>query len=71
MIKEGIRKETGLKPEWAAESFSDIASDVRQSIARIKASAVIPHTDAVRGFIFDVATGLAEEGKCQQAQVSE
>jgi carbonic anhydrase len=50
-----------LKPEWAAESFSDIASDVRQSISRIKASPFIPHTDAVRGFIFDVATGLLEE----------
>jgi carbonic anhydrase len=43
--------------------FSDIASDVRQSIARIKASPFIPHTDAVRGFIFDVATGLLEEVK--------
>jgi len=62
-FKEGIRKETGLKPEWAAESFSDIASDVRQSISRIKASPFIPHTDAVRGFIFDVASGLLEEVK--------
>jgi carbonic anhydrase len=50
-----------LKPEWAAESFNDIASDVSQSIARIKASPFIPHTAAVRGFIFDVATGLLEE----------
>jgi len=62
-FKEGIGKETGLKPEWAAESFSDIASDVLQSISRIKASSFIPHTDAVRGFIFDVATGLLEEVK--------
>jgi len=62
-FKEGIRKETGLKPEWAAESFNDIASDVRQSISRIKASPFIPHTDAVRGFIFDVATGILEEVK--------
>ena len=62
-FKEVIRKETGLKPEWAAESFNDIASDVRQSISRIKASPFIPHTDAVRGFIFDVASGLLEEVK--------
>jgi len=55
--------ETGSKAEWAAESFIDIASDVRQSVARIKASPFIPHTDAVRGFIFDVATGLLEEVK--------
>ena len=46
-FKEGIRKETGLKPEWAAESFNDLASDVLQSISRIKASPFIPHTDNV------------------------
>jgi carbonic anhydrase len=62
-FKESIRAETGLKPEWAAEAFNDLATDVRQSIARIKASPFIPHTDAVRGFIFDIATGLLEEVK--------
>jgi hypothetical protein len=41
-FKEGIRKETGLKPEWATESFSDIASDVRQSISRNKGFAFYP-----------------------------
>jgi carbonic anhydrase len=34
---------------------------VRQSIARIKASPYIPHTDAIRGFVFDVATGKLNE----------
>jgi carbonic anhydrase len=34
---------------------------VRQSIRRIKASPFIPHTDAVRGFVFDVATGKLNE----------
>ena len=62
-FKAGIQKETGLKPEWAAEAFSDLATDVKQSIARIKSSKFIPHTDQVRGFIFDVATGLLEEVK--------
>jgi carbonic anhydrase len=56
-FKSGIEKEIGIKPEWAAESFSDPAEDVRQSIARIKASPFIPKTDSVRGFVFDVATG--------------
>ena len=60
-FKACIQKETGLKPEWAAEAFSDLAEDVRQSIHRIKSSKFIPHTDQVRGFIFDVATGLLEE----------
>src|ERR1700712_221362 len=60
-FKAGIAAEIGIKPPWSAESFSDPAADVRQSIARIKASPFIPHRDSVRGFVFDVATGLLTE----------
>lgn len=60
-FKQSILEETGLKPEWAAEAFADLDVDVRQSIKRIKSSPFIPHTDAVRGFVFDVATGLLHE----------
>jgi carbonic anhydrase len=60
-FKQSILDEVGVKPAWAAEAFSDIETDVRQSIARIKASPFIPHTDSVRGFIFDVATGKLNE----------
>ena len=60
-FKASIQEETGLKPAWAAESFTDLDTDVRQSIARIKASPFIPHTDQVRGFVFDVATGRLRE----------
>ena len=34
---------------------------MRQSIARIGASPFIPHKDAIRGFVFDVATGKLNE----------
>jgi len=60
-FKAGIEKETGIKPAWAAEAFSDLDADVRQSIRRIKASPFVPHTDSVRGFVFDVATGKLRE----------
>jgi carbonic anhydrase len=60
-FKAAILADTGIKPPWAAESFSDLKEDVRQSIARIKASPFVPHTDAVRGFVFDVATGRLDE----------
>ena len=62
-FKKTIQEETGIKPEWAAEAFSDLDEDVRQSVARIKQSPFIPHTDQVRGFVFDVATGLLNEVK--------
>ena len=63
VFKAGIQEETGIKPPWAAESFSDIDADVRQSIARITASPFVPHTDAVRGFVFEVETGRLREVK--------
>jgi len=60
-FRTDIQAETGIKPEWAAEAFPDLDEDVRQSIARIKASPFIPKKDAVRGFIYEVETGKLRE----------
>ena len=60
-FKAAIQADTGIKPAWSAEAFSDLDADVRQSIARIKASPFIPQKDSVRGFVFDVATGKLNE----------
>ncbi|HEU0129332.1 MAG TPA: carbonic anhydrase [Pseudonocardiaceae bacterium] len=60
-FKRSIQEETGIKPTWAAEAFPDIEEDVRQSIARIKASPFVPKKDSIRGFVFDVATGKLNE----------
>lgn len=60
-FKESIQDETGLKPAWAVETFTDLDTDVRQSIKRITASPYVPHTDELRGFVFDVATGKLNE----------
>jgi carbonic anhydrase len=60
-FKRAIQDDTGIKPTWAAEAFDDLGEDVRQSKARIAASPFIPHTDAIRGFVFDVATGKLGE----------
>ena len=46
---------------WAAEAFGDLEGDVRQSIARVKASPFIPSKDAVRGFVYEVETGRLRE----------
>lgn len=60
-FRKAIQVETGIKPPWAAESFPDLDEDVRQSIARIKASPFVPNTKSIRGFVFDVATGKLNE----------
>jgi carbonic anhydrase len=60
-VKRQIQEETGIKPEFALEAFTDLEGDVRQSIARIQASPFIPHKDAVRGFVYEVETGRLRE----------
>jgi carbonic anhydrase len=60
-FKAAIEQDTGIRPEWAAEAFPELDGDVRQSIARIKASPFIPKKDAVRGFVYEVESGRLRE----------
>ena len=60
-FRRSIQEDVGVKPEWAAEAFPELDEDVRQSIARIKASPFIPRMDAVRGFVYEVETGALRE----------
>ena len=60
-FRKSIEKDTGVRPSWAAEAFGDLDEDVRQSIARIKASPFIPRKDSVRGFVYDVESGDLRE----------
>ena len=57
-----LRRETGIKPSWAAEAFGgDVDTDVRQSIARLEASPFLLHVDRVRGFVHELASGRLRE----------
>jgi carbonic anhydrase len=60
-LRARIEKETGVRPEWTAESFDDLDDGLRDSIARIKASPFIASRDRVRGFVYDVETGRLRE----------
>src|SRR5881275_3224 len=60
-FRRQVQEDTGIKPEWPAESFSDLEEDVRQSIARIKASPFVPNKEHVRGLVYAVETGQLRE----------
>ncbi len=60
-LKESIYAETGLRPSFAMEAFSDLEGDVRQSLARIQASPFVPEKKSVRGFVYEVETGRLRE----------
>ena len=57
----GLEQDTGQRPAWTANAFGDLDQDVRESISRIKDSPFVPHTDQVRGFVFEVETGRLRE----------
>jgi carbonic anhydrase len=52
-----LERDTGLRPTWAVETFSDAESDVRQSMERVRRSPFLAKTTAVRGFVVDIDTG--------------
>jgi len=60
-VKAAVHADIGLRPHFALEAFGDLDEDVRQSIARIKASPYVPNKDSIRGFVFDVETGELRE----------
>ena len=56
-----IERDTGVRPPWNCETFTDLEEDVRASRRRIMDSPFIPEKGSVRGFVFDVATGRLAE----------
>ena len=51
----------GYRPTWSVQAFKDPHDSVRESLRRVRDSPFLHHTDAVRGFIMDVESGLLEE----------
>jgi len=55
-----IAAETGAEPPFALGAFQDLDVSVRESISRLTESPFIAHK-SIRGFVYDVATGLLRE----------
>ena len=62
-FKDELEADTGLRPTWAVEAFKQVEQSVRGSMARLRRSPFIPHTDKIRGFVYDVHTGELREVK--------
>ena len=60
-VKARIAADCGIRPPFALESFTDLDEDVRQSIARLKASPFLLYRDDIRGFVYDVDSGRLRE----------
>jgi len=60
-VKRQIESDVRIRPSFVLEAFANLEEDVRQSIARIKASPFVPRKDSVRGFVYEVKTGRLRE----------
>lgn len=60
-FKDELEQASGMRPPWAVEAFRDVDANVRQSVQRVKRNPYLPHTDTVRGFVYNVHTGELTE----------
>ena len=58
---EELTRDAGVAPDFALQAFTDADEDVRRSVARIRSSPFLLHRTEVRGFVYDVKTGLLRE----------
>lgn len=59
-LKDEIQARTGARPGFDFEAFTDVDADVVNTARRLAASPFLRHT-AIRGFVWDVATGSLRE----------
>ncbi len=60
-IADDLEAASGTRPPFAFGGFTDLDESVRESVARVRSAAYVPHRDAVRGFVYEVATGRLRE----------
>jgi carbonic anhydrase len=53
--------ECGRQPTWDVPGFTDVEVAVRRNVTAVQHCPWLPHTDQVRGFVYDVASGRLAE----------
>jgi carbonic anhydrase len=60
-IARTLEEHAGEPPPFDAHAFDDLEQNLRESVAKLKASPFLLHKTGVRGFVFDVETGRLTE----------
>jgi len=58
-----LEEKYGVRPDWDAGTFSDLEDNLRASLDEIEASPFIPSKRSIRGFVYEVETGVLREVK--------
>ena len=56
-----LEEEAGVTVPFELGAISDLETNLRDSVARIKADPFLPNKDSVRGFVYDVTSGRLRE----------
>jgi len=60
-LKAAVEADTGIRPAWSVESFTDPFQNVRQSMSRLHRSPFVQTKNYIRGFVYEVETGRLVE----------
>ena len=56
-----LDEEVGVDRDWPIGAFESVDASVRDGVEQIKASPYLARSTSVRGFVYDVDTGLLRE----------
>lgn len=60
-FRSRLAEHAGFRPTWAVQAFKDPHDSVIESLRRVESSPFLIHEGTLRGFVFDVKSGLLEE----------
>jgi carbonic anhydrase len=60
-FRDEVQAEAGLRPQWETGGFPDLEQAVREGVAKLRATPFLTHKAGIRGFVYDVETGLLRE----------
>jgi carbonic anhydrase len=62
-FRDTLELETGERPAWPAVTIADVDEYLREATRTVRDCPFLPHTESVRGFVYDVRTGRLREAQ--------
>ena len=60
-FRDEVQAEAGLRPPWETGGFPDLEPAIREGVATLRSNPFLAHKASIRGFVYDVETGLLQE----------
>ena len=60
-LRQELEADTGVVPDWTVDHPGDLDEGVRTTVATLRGSPFLPDTGGIRGFVYEVETGILRE----------